>query len=43
MFGDYQNKVLEGRHYVCQYLGDPIFLDAAGLGFFVSPPSVALD
>ena len=31
LLGDSRNKVLEGRHYVCQHLGDPIFVDATCL------------
>ena len=33
MLGDSWNKVLEDKHCVCQHLGDPIYVDAAGLGF----------
>ena len=32
LVGDSRDKVLEGRHYICQHLGDPIFVDAASLG-----------
>ena len=27
LLGDSQDKVLEGRHYVCQHLSDPICVD----------------
>lgn len=36
--GDSQNKVLEGKYYVCQYLGDPICVHAAGLGSYSHQP-----
>ena len=38
LLGDSRAKVLEGRHYVCQHLGDPIFVDAAGLGSYSHRP-----
>ena len=38
LLGDSQDKVLEGRHYVCQHLGDPIFVDAVNLGFYAHWP-----
>ena len=47
LLGDSRDKVLEGGHYIRQHLGDPIFVDAASIGFmpiglattfFVVPP-----
>ena len=38
LLGDYRDKLLEGRHYVCQHLRDPIFVDAASLGSYVHRP-----
>ena len=38
LLGDSHGKVLEGRHYVCQYLGDPIFVNAASLGSYAHLP-----
>jgi hypothetical protein len=35
---DSRDKVLEGRQYVCQHLGDPIFVDSASLGSFAHRP-----
>ena len=34
LLGDFRDKVLEGRHYICQHLGDPIFVDAANRGSY---------
>ena len=34
LLGDFQKKVLEGMDYVCQYLGDPIFVHATSFGFY---------
>ena len=36
--GDSRNKMLEGQHYICQHLGDTIFVDAASLGFYSHRP-----
>ena len=38
LLGDYRDKVLEGRHYVCQHLGDPVFVDAASFGSYAHRP-----
>ena len=38
LLGDSWNKVLEGKHYVCQHLGDPIFVDAARLSLYFHRP-----
>ena len=35
---DSRDKVLEGRHYVCQYLEDPIFVDVPSLGSYSHRP-----
>ena len=36
--GDSWDKVLEGRHYVCQHLRDPIFVNVASLGSYAHRP-----
>ena len=38
LLGDSRDKVLEGGHYVRQHLGDPIFVDAASIGFYAHRP-----
>jgi hypothetical protein len=38
LLGDSRDKVLEGRHYACQYFGDPIFVDATSFGSYVHWP-----
>jgi hypothetical protein len=38
LLGDSRNKVLEGRQYICQHVGDPIFVDAASLGSYAHRP-----
>ena len=38
LLGDSRDKVLEGDHYVCQYLRDPIFVDAASIGSYAFRP-----
>ena len=38
LLGDSPDKVLEGQHCVCQYLGDPIIVDAANLGSYAHWP-----
>ena len=35
---DSQDKVLEGQNYVCQHLGDPIFVNAMSLGSYAHQP-----
>ena len=35
---DSHDKVLEGDHYVCQHLGDPIFVDAASIASYAHWP-----
>ena len=38
LLGDSRDKVLEDIHYICQHLGDPIFVDATGLGSYSHRP-----
>ena len=38
LLGHSWNKVLEGGHYVCQHLGDPIFVDATNIGSYAYRP-----
>ena len=38
LLGDSRDKLLEGRHYVCEHLGDPIFVDAASVGSYAHQP-----
>ena len=38
LLGDFWDKVLGGRLYVCQHLGEPIFVDAASLGSYAHQP-----
>ena len=38
MLGEYRDKMLEGRHFVCQDLGDAIFLDVVSLGIYFHRP-----
>ena len=35
---DSRDKVLESRHYICQHLGDLIFVDAASFGCYAHRP-----
>ena len=38
LLGDSRDKVSESKHYVCQHLGEPVFVDAASIGSYAQRP-----